>query len=435
MQLFRGSRNVFGTGICWLALGIHLSACGGRTLGPGAKTKGESESGTSEPDAGAFDSNSGGQNESGTSEPDAGDFDSNSGGESESGTSEPDAGAFDSNSESNVDAASAPPSCAPGGPGMTNCGVGGQGTESCCTSLEVTGGTYYRTYNQVFGDASTFPTDEPPAADGGPVDEAQPATLSSFRLDKYLVTVGRFRQFMNAAPPLDGGSGWLPPPGSGKHTHLNGGQGLANSGKGGGYEPGWVAADSSQIAPASTECVGINAATWNASPGTSENLPINCVNWYEAYAFCIWDGGFLPSEAEWEYAAAGGSQQRQYPWGSTDPGTSSQYAIYGCYYPSSSGTCTGIASVAPVGTATQGAGLWGQVDLAGELFEWTLDFYDNYVDPCADCANLYSLTETSRVDRGGSFSNGASYLFPSTRNVDDSSGAKYYLGFRCARTP
>ena len=48
---------------------------------------------------------------------------------------------------------------------------------------------------------------------------------------------------------------------------------------------------------------------------------MNCVNWFEAYAFCIWDGGFLPSDTEWEYAAAGGSLQREYPWGSTAPGT------------------------------------------------------------------------------------------------------------------
>jgi formylglycine-generating enzyme len=72
---------------------------------------------------------------------------------------------------------------------MTNCGPGGSGTESCCTSLEVTndsvdgGISYYRTY----------------ANDGGgPTGEADPATVSGFRLDKYLVTVGRFRQFVMA---------------------------------------------------------------------------------------------------------------------------------------------------------------------------------------------------------------------------------------------
>jgi formylglycine-generating enzyme required for sulfatase activity len=44
-----------------------------------------------------------------------------------------------------------------------------------------------------------------------------------------------------------------------------------------------------------------------------ERLPIICVNWCEAYAFCIWDGGFLQSETEWKYAASGGSKQRECP--------------------------------------------------------------------------------------------------------------------------
>jgi sulfatase modifying factor 1 len=68
------------------------------------------------------------------------------------------------------------------------------------------------------------------------------------------------------------------------------------------------------------------------------------------------------------------------------PGATNQYAIYGCNYPSASGSCTGGA--APVGTATLGAGRWGQLDLAGNVNEWILDSYASYGEPCADCASL-----------------------------------------------
>jgi hypothetical protein len=67
-----------------------------------------------------------------------------------------------------------------------------------------------------------------------------------FRLDKYLVTVGRFRQFVNAVLLPDGGVGWYPAEGSGIHTHLNDGNGLVNSASelpGAGqvtYETGWT---------------------------------------------------------------------------------------------------------------------------------------------------------------------------------------------------
>ncbi len=314
-------------------------------------------------------------------------------------------------------------SCAAGDAGITNCGAS---QESCCTSLEVSEGTYYREYTNYYG--------------GVPMAEADPATVSGFRLDKYLVTVGRFRQFVAA---WNGGEGYTPPAGSGKHTHLNGGLGLANSGSSGTYEPGWLASDDTNIAPTNANLAcDPSYATWTTSAGSQENLPLNCVNWFEAYAFCIWDGGFLSSEAEWEYTAAGGNQQREYPWGNTansatDPGTNNEYAIYDCNYPSGPGplgigNCSGLQSIASVGTATLGAGRWGQLDLAGDVFEWNLDWWANYVDPCADCA--YLTAASYRVIRGNSFATSVCEN-PWSRGYIPASRFDGYVGFRCARTP
>jgi sulfatase modifying factor 1 len=337
---------------------------------------------------------------------------------------------------------SEPPSCSPGGPGMTTCGPGGNGTESCCTSLEVTGGTYFRIYDPPDGNANGNAI---LAADGGPTGEADPATVSSFRLDKYPVTVGRFRQFVSAVLPAGGRTGWLPSADSGKHAHLNGGKGLVNVADDAGleYEPGWVSSDDSNIAPTDVNlaCSG-EGSPWTSVAGGQENLPIACVTWQEAYAFCIWDGGFLPSEAEYEYAEAGGSQQREYPWGSTPPGTGNQYAIYRCYYPegpAGSAMCTtGATNIAPVGTATLGAGLWGQLDLVGEVWEWNLDWFyetyaDSYADSCTDCAFL--TASSMRVVRVGGFADPASFLQPSSRDQNEPWIRGGAIGFRCARAP
>ena len=321
---------------------------------------------------------------------------------------------------------------------MTNCGPGGSGTESCCTSLEVPGGTYDRTYN------TAGSTSGPP--DGGWPDLADPATVSGFRMDKYLVTVGRFRQYVNYVT----GSGGAPPAnGSGIHTYLNAGQGLANSGSAGTYETGWDATDwnmyiATGAGATSTWSTNLNCdanhhdATWTIAAGSQENLPINCVDWYEAYAFCIWDGGFLPSEAEWEYVAAGASEQLEYPWGSAAPGTACpgagcEYAIYNCDYPSGSGSCTGVANVAPVGTASLGTGYWGQLDMAGEVWEWNLDWYAPYVDPCTNCA--YLVPASTRVSRGGSFADTPASLLAPLRGVGTPSYRADSGGFRCSRTP
>ena len=194
------------------------------------------------------------------------------------------------------------PSCAATGPGLTDCGAS---SESCCTSIEVPGGTYQRTFTQ----------------ENGP--EGDDVTVSGFRLDKYDVTVGRFRQFVSAVLPTEGGAGWLPASGSGKHVHLNGGQGLVAVGypldggvaadAGTVYESGWASAYDSNVVPTDANLACESFATWTTAASDSEHLPIDCVNWYEAYAFCIWDGGFLPSEAEWELAGTGGDNTARSP--------------------------------------------------------------------------------------------------------------------------
>jgi sulfatase modifying factor 1 len=322
-----------------------------------------------------------------------------------------------------------PPSCQPGGAGMTNCGAGGSGDASCCTSPQIAGGAFYRTY--------------PPGntANG----DEDPATVSGYRLDDYLVTVGRFRQFVNAALPADGGAGWSPPAGSGKHAHLNGGLGLANVGPPGdgglAYEPGWIVSDDGNVSPTTSnlttaaDCA--DSPTWTSAAGDQENLPINCVNWWEAYAFCIWDGGFLPSEAEWLYAAAGGSQQLAYPWGSTDPGTTNQYAIYSCNYPTGNGgvdCLQTVANIARVGTPALGVGAFGQLDLVGDVWEWTLDWYAPFVVPCTDCAALTG--GSSRVNRGGDWNDTIErVVVPNREGWDSPSMRDRYYGFRCARAP
>lgn len=285
---------------------------------------------------------------------------------------------------------------------------GPSANESCCTSPLVTGGTFYRSYDGV---------------SAGYTSQAYPATVSDFRLDKYEVTVGRFRKFKAA---WDGG--WRPSAGAGKHTHLNGGSGLADSGAAG-YEPGWNTAWATSAAPTdgSLSC-SASYQTWTSAGGANENRPINCMNWYQAQAFCIWDGGFLPSEAEWNYAAAGGSQHRVYPWSSPATPTSvdDTRAVY-C-----GGSCS---STQNVGMKPDGNGRYGQADLAGNVWEWTLDWPAlPYVVTCNNCA--YTTSSSSRVLRGGSFLSDASALLAGVRRGGDSPDARHYgLGARCARTP
>ncbi|WP_437978867.1 formylglycine-generating enzyme family protein [Sorangium sp. So ce295] len=245
--------------------------------------------------------------------------------------------------------------------------------------------------------------------------------MSGFLLDRFEVTVGRFRKFVEAYPESK------PAAGAGAHPLLDG--------------SGWNADWASQLpagAPELTVAVKCNGTyqTWTDEAGDHEHLPMNCLNWYVAFAFCAWDGGRLATEAEWNYAAAGGGEQRPYPWSdsASDAILDRSHAVYDCTGDgSASGSCA-FRDIQPVGSrSSAGDGRWRQADLAGNMWEWVLDWYAGYATSCDNCANTTSVS--NRALRGGSFDYDASYLLSSARGYGSPSRRYHFAGARCARTP
>lgn len=284
------------------------------------------------------------------------------------------------------------------------------GASSCCESISVPGGTFYRVFDGVANTSTAFS-----------------ATVSSFKLDKFEVTVGRFRQFVAAGF----GTQANPPAANAGARNLNGAAAQ------GGWDLAWnahLAADSVVLGQA-LKC-NSTYEMWRDVAAATENKPINCVTWYEAMAFCIWDGGYLPTDAERHFVASGGSDQRYFPWSSpststTISGTLASYMEGGdCLGDGASG-CS-ADDIVEVG-AKSGDGLWGHSELGGNLWEWILDWQDAQLVPCVDCARL-APTTTERAIRGGGFDIGASTL-QSTHVYDGRApeGRIHNVGFRCAR--
>jgi formylglycine-generating enzyme required for sulfatase activity len=164
---------------------------------------------------------------------------------------------------------------------------------------------------------------------------------------------------------------------------------------------------------------------WTPASGAKERRAITDANWFELYAFCIWDGGFLPTEAEWNYAAAGGDQQRVFPW--SDPPTSTSLDATLAVY--QNGMYQDVGSKSPLGD-----GRWGHADLSGNHWEWTLDFEGDYLVPCTDCAVL--TTSLYKMARGGTaYSTTSATLTSSARTGIQPRDRLSPSGARCARAP
>jgi len=151
------------------------------------------------------------------------------------------------------------------------------------------------------------------------------------------------------------------------------------------------------------------------------DYPVIFVSWKQAQAFCAFAGGRLPSEAEWERAAVGSDSPRTYPWGESPPDCA-KANFAGC-----------VGDTDRVGRRLAGASPYGALDMAGNVWEWTADWYD---------AGYYSASpgqdprgpESGRlkVMRGGCWVSGESTLRTTCRKPSLPSSWAPNVGFRCA---
>ena len=289
-------------------------------------------------------------------------------------------------------------------------------SESCCTAIQLSSGSFPMGRSTVNSGTDNF-------ASGASAELPEhTTTLSLFAMDKYEVTVGRFRAFVDAYDNWHG-VGANPQVGDGANSKT------ANSGWGQSWttSPTDLPADSNALKTA-IQCDA--SSTWNATPSTSDSYPINCISWFVAFAFCVWDGGRLPTEAEWEFVAAGATQNRLYPWGSGAPDATRANFL----------SSAASSKIAVGSTIANGAGFFGHADLAGSVSEWVLDWYapDYYGPtaapvPCGDCAN--TTTASDRVFRGGEFSSNGYTLRVAYRGFRPPSPGTKGSGIRCARNP
>lgn len=198
--------------------------------------------------------------------------------------------------------------------------------------------------------------------------------LPSFKISRYLITNAQFQAFVQAADGYTGPRWW---------------QGLRK--------------------PKTAQQFG-----WQES-----NRPVERVDWYQALAFCRWLSAktgltiSLPTEQQWEKAARG-TEGREYPWG----------AEFKSEYCNGRGS---LNSTSAVGIYPQGQAPSGAMDMAGNVWEWCLNKYDEPIKIAPD------LSGDARVWRGGSWGDATVSLRCAVRYWDHPTYREFFLGFRvCA---
>ncbi len=226
-------------------------------------------------------------------------------------------------------------------------------------------------------------------------------TVAGFSMDRYEVTVGRFRRFWESG-----------------HSNV-GGRAVR-------YPAGMLTVDEAVSPPVLR--TSTFACNFTAASSVREDHPMNCLTWGAAQAFCVWDGGRLPTEAEWELAARG-ADGRVTPWGST---TGNPPACVS-YFIRRDGTC--IENDMPYADGATRSGIW---NLIGNVAELTADRFLPYTNAACWMGSMPSNPLCRAMNsyfsvRGGSWAD--IDALPSAHRAGALSLPSPQIGFRCVRAP
>ncbi|SHL09978.1 formylglycine-generating enzyme family protein [Flavobacterium chilense] len=183
-----------------------------------------------------------------------------------------------------------------------------------------------------------------------------------------------------------------------------------------------------------------------------EKYPVVHITYEDAAAYAKWAGKRLPTEAEWEFAARGGKTGNLYAWGNTlKPNGKFQANIYQGHFPIKDGDTgeDGFKGIAP--TAQYAPNGYGLYDMAGNVWEWTSDWYSvDYYKTLSESGTTArnpqgptayndpnDPTQIKRVHRGGSFLCTDQYCtryMVGTRGKGEVRSAANHLGFRCVKS-
>lgn len=230
---------------------------------------------------------------------------------------------------------------------------------------------------------------------------AQPdIAVGDFALDTYEVSVARFRRFVRAGSPWPAGSVVRYPGGASVSIEQR--------------TPESLGPAAPSLATDRTYC------NWTSTAADREARPMNCVSWDLAQAFCAWDGGRLPTEAEWELAAAG-VERRRFAWGNESPTGRACGTVI---------TCRVEDPLLLNGRSP--LGIW---QLTGNVGELTADACVYFSDPqCWGGARQDPLCQARSgtvVVRGG---NSGSASWNVARLCHAPTSLHQHVGFRCARS-